>query len=360
MKLEPAGLRGRIAAALTLLPVVAAALVALAFWLGEEWLERDSLRQFVRDEARAATAEQGAYLAHYEALKRRRALWLTALLLAGTGGVGLTAWWLAGRLTHRSLRPLRELVAQIEDIDLERRNYRLQLQGGDPELQVIVAALNAHMAELDALVERERAFAAAASHELRTPLSVIGGAAAVLAETAQAPPAVLARIERAVAQARQDLEALLALSRGRERAPATVQRLDQLLPQIAAVPLDADAGRTTVHWDVPAPVERAVAVGPLSIVFGNLLRNALRAANGGEVRIAIEADRIRITDDGPGLPPSMMLGDALSGAAPRRDGGSGMGLYIAQTLARREGWTVTLKPAPARGACAELHLGTPV
>ena len=355
MKLE-LGLRGRTAAALTALTVTAAALLALAFWAGEGWLERDSLQRLQQREV-PLTAEDRAYFQYNEDLQRRRGVWLLALLLGGTATVAALAWWLSGWIARRSLRPLDTLVAQIRALDLEQRGDRVHLDTPDPELQVIVAALNAHMAELDALVERERAFAAAASHELRTPLSVIGGAAAVLAAQPDVPAPVLGRIERAVAHARQDLEALLALSRGGPPSPAAPQRLDRLLPEIAALHLDAHANPDTkLRWDVAAPVERAVAAGPLSIIFGNLLRNALRAAAGGEVRVCIEPGCVRVTDNGPGLPPALLAGESpLPSPAARPDGGSGMGLYIARVLARREGWRLVLKAAEGGGACAELR-----
>ena len=358
MALEATGLRGRLATALTALSVLAAALVALAFWAGEEWLERDSLAKLMsqESEAGAPTAAERAFIEYNADLAHRRGYWLLALVTIGTGAVAGMAWWLSGRIARRTLQPLGELMGQIRGIDLEQRAHRLTLASPDPELQVIVSALNALMTELDALVERERAFSAAASHELRTPLTVIGGAASVLAQTPGVPAPVLARIERAVAHARQDLEALLALSRGRERARASAQRLDLLLPEVAAVHLDAagDAG-TRVHWDMQPPVERELAPGPLSIIFGNLLRNALRAAQGGEIRVKVAADGICVTDNGPGLPPELLRGDALTAPAARRDGGSGMGLYIAQTLARREGWTLALKAAAGGGAQVELR-----
>jgi signal transduction histidine kinase len=351
------GLRGRLAAALTGLSVGAVVLLALAFWAGEKYLERDSLQRLVQHEAqsRPITPVDRADLDYNADLARRRGYWLLGLLLGGTAALAASAWWLSGRIARRSLRPLGELVEQIRGIDLERRDHRLQLATPDPELQVIVAALNAHMAELDALVQRERAFAAAASHELRTPLTVIGGAAAVLGALPDVPPAVLARIDRAVAQARRDLEALLALSRGRETESPERTRLDLLLPEIAALQAaaDGDAG-TRIHWDLGAPLEREMSVGALSIIFGNVLRNALRAARGGDIRIRLGSDGISVSDSGPGLPAGM-LGRPLQPLASRGDGGSGLGLYIAQTLAERYGWALSLGRADGGGARVELR-----
>ena len=362
MKLEQLGLRGRLAAALTTLAAGAAALLALAFWAGEEYLERDSLQSLLSHEAAAGrdTPAERALLAYNEDLTQRRAYWLFALLFTGTGAVAVTAWWLSGRVARAGLQPLGELVGQIRALDVEARGGPRLLHSADPELQVIVAALNAHMAQLDALIQRERIFSAAASHELRTPLTVIGGASAVLSGLPQVPAAVLGRIDRAVAQARRDLEALLALSRATDAEHHAPLRLDLLLPEIAALHLEADADAgTRVHWDMTPPVERTLSAGALSIVFGNILRNALHAARGGEVRIAVNGSGLSVSDNGPGLPPELLT-LPLQPLGTRSDGGSGLGLYIAQNLARRQGWQLSLGRSEAGGARVELQFCPPV
>jgi signal transduction histidine kinase len=411
MSSESWALRRRLAIALTALAVIASTFLAVAFISAEEFEEERSLRELLRHELRLHTSADGepvaestvryfrparpgaerlppsmaglppgsftrididgrpyrvlveeiapgdrAYLAYDLSLGRERAYRLVLILLACTIGVAMAAWWMAGRLARRVLTPMSELVDEIRALDLHRRGQRLAPRSGDDALQVIVSALNVHMAELDALVESEQAFASAASHELRTPLTVIDGAAAVLAENAQVPKEVLARIERAVAQATQDLDALLALSRSREQPESSAQRVDQLLPRLAAFHEEAarSAG-TQVQWQLE-PVTRAVSPGALSIVFTNLLRNALRATPGGHVRIRLDDASLAIVDDGPGMPAELLTNPDRPAAvlAPRRDGGSGMGLYIASTLAQRQGWRLQIGAAPGRGTCVEI------
>ena len=359
--MKPIGLRGRIATALTGLSVAAAALLGLGFWGAEEYLERDSQKRLISREAEAgAPAGAQALITYNEDLARRRGYWLFALLVGGTAGVGIAAWWLSGRIAQAGLQPFGALVDQIRRLDPEARGGGRLLHSDDPELQVIVAALNAHMAQLDALLQRERTFSAAASHELRTPLNVIGGASAVLAAAPQVPANVLARIDRAVAQARRDLEALLALSRPRETGELPVVRVDQLLPEIATLYMEADPGAgTTLSWDIAGPVEQRLPAGALSIVFGNALRNALRAARGGEVRVQLTPQSIVVTDSGPGFPPEVVSAP-LHPLGARSDGGSGLGLYIAQTLAQRYGWTLALGRGEGGGARVELQFGAQV
>lgn len=276
---------------------------------------------------------------------------LIALVEVGVVLTALVAWRASRQLTRRALAPLDALVAQIRSLNPERRGARLTGEtSGD--LAVIVQAINAYMAQLDALVERERAFAAAASHELRTPLAVIGGAAEILAGSA-APAGPVQRIERAVAQARQDLEALLALSRGEAEA-STPLALERLLPQWAETQFAASPeSAPRIDWQLQ-PHSVCAPAGSLHTVFTNLLRNAARAAGtGGRIGVELHDGVLAVVDSGPGIPPDE-LPHVFEPRFRGRDGGTGIGLYVAQALAQRQGWSLRLRNRPEGGARAEL------
>jgi signal transduction histidine kinase len=295
-----------------------------------------------------------AWLLHEASALEGRDHSLVRLLSLGVLLVSAMALWVSGRLAARALIPLDSLVAEIRALDPGAPGGRLKLEETG-ELQVIAEAINAMLAELDALVERERSFAAAASHELRTPLAVIGGAADVLvAIQGGQPVAPLARITRAVEQAILDLDALLTLSRNRG-APATQRlALDSLLPQWAEPHIAVSTAPPTLEWRLrPCTIE--AAPDSLRIVFTNLLRNALRAAGGGG-RVIVELDErsIRVIDDGPGIPVDE-LPQVFEPHVSGHHGGTGIGLYIARTLVQRHGWQLTLDNRRGTpGAIAEL------
>jgi signal transduction histidine kinase len=256
-------------------------------------------------------------------------------------------------LADRALAPLDRLVAQLRRLNPERRGERIELAlHDDSELSVIVDAFNGYMVELDALVERERAFAAAASHELRTPIAVIQGAAETLA--LQGCPPALQRIDRAVAVVRHELDALLALSRVRESPPLVMLDLGDWLRELAE-PYREMMPRATLHWDIDAPVRLETAPGAIAAVFTNLLRNALQASADARVTVHLRDDHLIVDDEGPGI----AAGDLPHVFEPHfrsRDGGTGMGLYIAQTLATRFGWRLAVENRPDRsGARAIWH-----
>ncbi len=294
-----------------------------------------------------------AYLAYDISFVEHRefALGLATTLVLLVVALGAAA--IAGRIADRTLRPLDALAAQVSNLDPERRGVRLTLDSQDNELGVFVNAMNAYMQELDALVERERAFAAAASHELRTPLAVIQGAAETLQLSADTP--ALARIRRAVSDARHELDALLALSRVRETPVHESIELVAFLKSVAE-PYRAGATSARLLWDAPEPVQIEAPQGAVSVIFSNLLRNALRASRDGTVCIRVRERCIEVNDDGPGIPDDELL-HVFEPRFRGRDGGSGMGLYIARVLAQRLGWRLELSNrSDARGACARMQL----
>lgn len=264
----------------------------------------------------------------------------------------LAVWVFGRRVVDRALYQLDELLEQIGALVPGRGGQRLELPQADPELRVILEALNHYMGQLDALVERERFFAAAANHELRTPLSVIQGSAALVAGNPQVPERLHQRLTRAVREICQNLDALLALSQNREPPPAEDLYLDKYLPQISEIYLSEAHPTAHVRWIAPQPAFLSAPPGAVNVVFGNLLRNALRAAQGREIVVEIAPGRASVSNSGPGIPENELL-HVFEPHFRGRDGGSGMGLYIAMSLARRYGWTLTLANRPEGGVRAD-------
>jgi len=221
-------------------------------------------------------------------------------------------------------------------------------------LLLAAAAVRVYLRQLEALVERERAFAAAASHELRTPLAVIHGSAEQLADAGEADPRVVARLRRGMKEVTQQLDALLALSRTRESPPVQELELAQWLPQACESLLVGErAGR--VRW-AGGPATLVAPPGAARIVFGNLLQNSLLADPSGEIAVTIAPDRVTVEDRGPGLAADV-LPRVFEPGFRGREGGSGMGLYIARAIADRSGWHLKIENREGGGARAEWRFG---
>jgi signal transduction histidine kinase len=235
---------------------------------------------------------------------------------------------------------------------VQARENLLAVVAGVAVLVLLLAALavRAYLRQLEALVERERAFAAAASHELRTPLALIHGSAEQLAEAGPVDARAVARLRRGMREVTQQLDALLALSRTRESPPVQELELLAWLPAACESLLAADAA-ARVRW-AGTPATLVAPPGAARIVFGNLLQNALLANRAGEVTVTVAPGRVVVEDRGPGVAPEV-LPRAFEPGFSGRDGGTGMGLYIARAIADRYGWSLHLQNREGGGARAE-------
>jgi signal transduction histidine kinase len=201
--------------------------------------------------------------------------------------------------------------------------------------------------------------AAMAAHEIRNPLGVIRGAVELV--RARSGAALAAPDQQALADALGEVERLRRLTDDLldvSREPA-LERTPIDLAEVAgdsARALASSFPGVTVRLDVPF---LPVSGDPVRLrqVLANLLQNAGQAgASGIELRgEALGAvARLRVVDDGPGIPAN--LRDRLFDPfATGRAGGRGLGLAIARRIAVRHGGTLDLVDA-GPGAAFDLRL----
>jgi signal transduction histidine kinase len=98
-------------------------------------------------------------------------------------------------------------------------------------------------------------------------------------------------------------------------------------------------------------------------VLVNLVDNALKFAGKAQLEVSREpgCTRIRILDDGPGIPEDE-LNEVLKpfyrveSSRNRSTGGTGLGLAIAQQLTQAMGGRLTLSNRQGGGLCAQIEL----
>ena len=226
-----------------------------------------------------------------------------------------------------------------------------------PDRRILLASASQE-AELAA---REHEFTHAASHELRTPLTVIRVASDLLAHDeglSCSSRRSLERIQAAVGDMEIILDALLLLARAEDCALEYVdfpvqdvvqQELTRVLPALQGKGLRLqliEEAAPTVH--APPRV--------LEVILGNLLANAARFTDRGEVRVTVCADRVLVEDTGIGMDAQALTQAyapfycARAGAA----GGPGLGLSVAHRLGRRCGWFIQLESKLGHGTRASI------
>jgi signal transduction histidine kinase len=228
-----------------------------------------------------------------------------------------------------------------------------------------------------AIHEREQ-FASIASHELKTPLTTAQGYVDLLTRLIDRPELDRDRFGRYLGQLRTGLSRLgvlvadlLDTSRLQQGhlalrpAPCDLTALArEVLDRFAEVP--ERTARHTLAIEAPGPVIGEWDRDRLDQVITNLVSNALKySPDGGAVRVSVARDAegwtaLAVADEGIGIPPEVqptLFRPFVRGAAAASAvGGTGLGLYIVDQIARRHGGAVSLVSAPGAGTTVTVHL----
>ena len=225
------------------------------------------------------------------------------------------------------------------------------------------AALEAERRAREGLEERDRlrrTLLASLAHDFRTPLTIISGRLAELAsERPDARDALAAaqRIERMMT----DL-----IEVARIEAGLLTPQLESLdLVDVVGSACDSvrNASEIALAQDI-APDLPFVRGDPILLhhILANLIDNGLRHAR-ARVIVAAKADgaavRLRVSDDGPGVPAherTRIFDRFARGEGGDTREGSGLGLAIVKGFADAMGMSVTIDDAPGGGACFTLVL----
>jgi signal transduction histidine kinase len=272
----------------------------------------------------------------------------------------LVGWWAASRV----MSPVSELANRLKQSGRSAQPEALAAHFPDDEVGQLAAALDDYAARLTEVVQRDREFNADVSHELRTPLAVIRGATELLLsrpDLDMRTQARLRRIQRAEQQCTDLISALLLLSRNErghgicDVAKVVEQLLDMHRAQLGGKPLELRVeGEGGLVVDAP---EAAVAVA-----LGNLIGNAVKYTQQGEVVVRMHADSVEVVDSGPGLSAeeaARLFERGYRGAHAEHSQGAGIGLSIVRRLCALYGWDVRVVPGAERGVVATLTFAPP-
>jgi len=267
---------------------------------------------------------------------------------------------LAGFTSRRIAEPMSRLAAAVRKLAPgapRGADAGFPTDFEEAELEDIALALARYLDELDAVLARERRLLGMASHEFRTPVAVISGALDVIEKDSGSDDAArrraLARIRVATEEMREQLAAILALSRA---APGDVIGRADMAAVIRGVIGDLAAagfpdGR--ILWSPPpAAVEAAADPALAKMLVRNLVHNALQHT-GGEVVITLEPGNIVVCDRGAGLADDFRtLMGSTGKSQPPQDGA--LGLYLVTLIAERLGWRLTASQAEQDGAAVTV------
>jgi two-component system, OmpR family, sensor histidine kinase KdpD len=280
-------------------------------------------------------------------------------LVTGSGSFGaLTAVRAAGEepFSPSELGLMKTLAAQTalaierSALDGEVREARLQV-----EASVLRAALFSSV-----------------THDLRTPLaSIKASASGLLAEGAHYSEEERRDVLRTVVEEADHLNLivgnLLDLARMRagvlvpSKQPMLIDEVIGSVLQRMRRALEHVIVRTTIRPELPPVDADPVQMGQ---VLTNIIENAIRfSPRGSEIQIAAarwrSAIQVRVTDQGPGIPPAdreRVFEEFYRHDAGGGRGGTGLGLAIARAVVVAHGGTTRATGAPGGGTAVIFEL----
>jgi signal transduction histidine kinase len=272
--------------------------------------------------------------------------------------LGVLTWLLVGR----TLRPVEQIRAAVDDIGGGDLHRRVPVPPGDDEIGRLARTMNDMLARVEEAQGRQRRFVADASHELRGPLTRMRTELEVdLGHPATADPAATHRsVLEEVGGLQQLVDDLLLLARRDSDATDpgdaepvdvgdVVRRARQQARQREGVHVIVDIERPSTTFGRQTDLQRAV---------GNVVDNAVRHANSA-VHVSVRRDgesvAVTVEDDGDGVKAAERerIFERFARADSSRSagtGGAGLGLSIAREVVERHGGTIELDPRPGPGA----------
>ena len=280
-----------------------------------------------------------------------------ALVLAGAGG------WLIAR---RALRPVGLMAWQSGQITDRTPGFRLSVANPHDELGQLAAAFNGLLDRLEGALHAQRLFMADASHELRTPVSILRTATDVTLSRerpAEEYREALAMVANQARQLAQMVDDMFTLARG-DAGALTPETADFYFDELVAECVrDAMVLASERRIELRRHGDQEVAFrgdeGLLRRMMLNLLHNAVRhTPAGGNVAVGLAvADStlsVEVADTGGGIPIAdrerIFERFVRLDAARGPDGGAGLGLAIARSIAEAHGGTLVLAGSDSTGS----------
>ena len=291
----------------------------------------------------------------------RQVLAVALVTLALVLGV---SYWLCTAFIHAIVTPVTRLTHQIMELE-KTGSGRLQIDEGRPqdEIYYLSKSVNFFNERIQNLLQRERDFSSDVAHELRTPLMGIQGAAENLPRIAALggdTTELVDRIKRCCTQMTTMIEAFLHLARDGANLSEhlTAVNVDEVVAEQLAL-LRAIAIKRGILVQVhrsEVPTVKAIP-SVVSIVVGNLLKNALTYTNKKTIDVYLTAASMVVQDYGPGIDTALqsaMFERFVRGthSDPR---GAGIGLALVKRFCEIFRWTIDVTSNHVTGTRITLN-----
>lgn len=284
-------------------------------------------------------------------------------------GVVITGYVVAAK----ALKPVDSMAKRAAEITAERLHERLKIDNPDDELGQVGTAFNTTLARLESSFDQLRRFTADASHELRTPLTAIRS----VGEVSLHKPGdqkyyrdIIGSMLEETSRLTKLVDSLLTMSRadaGRVQPYLTETRLFDLATESAnLLEVLAEEKQQTLRVEGDETVTVMADRTMLRQALINLIDNAVKYSPAkGEIRVKVTSNGgfayIEVQDSGPGIPPEhreriFERFYRIDKARTRAEGGSGLGLSIAQWAVSINKGSIEVRCEPGPGSLFRIRL----
>jgi signal transduction histidine kinase len=304
---------------------------------------------------------------HDQSEFEQREVIIGAVLFVGIIGSLAFAWWVSSSISGRIIKPLSKLSDAIEQQQPINTG-----EFANDEVGNLASVFVSYRNTLEDFLKRERFFTSDVSHELRTPLMSASAAIELLLtdEPDGRRRATLQRAGSALTDMRNLVETFLALSRQPQRSCNigsvwAAQTITEEIRRISeSVSMDL---QSRIRCDVRQDFRIECAPTLLSVVLGNLLRNAVYYCSEGNIDVIVAAPEIIIADSGSGIAPALIdavfHGDGRAmpsiEASISKVEGHGLGLFIVKRICDHCNWPISVISG-SNGTTFTLRCTTPL
>ncbi len=297
-------------------------------------------RPFTTTDGRSGVVVVSQDTAAYE---RSEKYALLATVLIGILVIAAAAW-IARRVTAQALAPVTQMAERAADWSEHDLAHRFDLDPADDELAQLGETLDRLLDRVAMAIRSEQRLTSELAHELRTPLTAIQGSAdlALMRGGADAETrADLVEISRAARTMAEVITTLVDVARDAAATDAAAtchvaELVDALRPAVPAH-LDLVDGTGTSSARIAGP--RSLVLRALAPVLDNAVSHARSRITLTAVDLP-HAVVITVADDGPGV--DHRLREHLFDVGASGTGGTGLGLGIAQRVARSLGGEIVV------------------
>lgn len=280
----------------------------------------------------------------------------------GAGLFGTIVALLALLVMHRETRPLAQLAAAVDRVELSADPPVLvEARRSAPEIRAVVTAFNRLQGRLNEMLRARMTLIGGIAHDVRTFATRLRLRVEHIPDTAER--------RRAITDI-DDMIRLLddALLSARAGTGGLSQEMIEFAALVQTEVRDRQAQGEAVDVTTEADSSGAIVLGDrlaLRRIIGNVIDNAIKYGRAAHVRLGLRQQSVIVSvdDEGPGIPTEARQAmfepfNRLETSRNRATGGAGLGLAVVRALVEAHGGTIDITAAPGGGARLNIVLPT--